>query len=142
MDVLNEACCDPDSISILIALMPSFQVVGPAADALLLKYLFLFVLYLFRMLAFPSGLNYLTQINWLSTHMSLWKSSGNEVYVNALENSLVSALDHEKTENEEFKFNGRTSVSARIPAIVSPPPGIKISNSASEKEKEYYFEYY
>ncbi|EFA85309.1 cytosolic regulator of adenylyl cyclase [Heterostelium album PN500] len=81
LNVLDEACDDPDCFETLINLKPPLLKLGKPGKSLLLRFL-----------SRTNGLNYLKEINFVEPEQKLWLGSENANYVISVENAISEAL--------------------------------------------------
>ncbi|GAM19472.1 hypothetical protein SAMD00019534_026470 [Acytostelium subglobosum LB1] len=81
LNVLDEACDDPDCFDTLIKLKPPLLKLGKPGKSLLLRFL-----------SRTNGLNYLKEINFVDQEQQLWLASENANYVISVENAISEAL--------------------------------------------------
>lgn len=131
LSVLEEACQDSTSLEMLIRHSPSMKVVGAAGHNLQITFL-----------SSKVGLDYLNSIKWIEPQLRYWRSEGggNQLYVETLENALVTAL----SAGTQSSGRGEAVALAVSPDSFAPsgypgqPPRSSYSALRTE-EDEYYF---
>lgn len=90
LSLLEEACQDSASLELLIKHSPSMKVVGAAGHNLQITFL-----------SSKVGVEYLNSIKWIEPQLRYWRSEGggNQLYVETLENALVTALSAGTNQN-------------------------------------------
>eukprot|EP01132_Coremiostelium_polycephalum_P001142 gene1142-1449_t len=81
LNVLDEACDDPQGLEALILLKPPLLKLGKPGKSLLLRFL-----------SRPTGLSYLLQINFVEQEEAAWLKEENANYVISVENAISEAL--------------------------------------------------